>query len=246
VIRDGGGERRADAADPRPLVVEMIGPAGGGKTTLIRALCASEEGSGIGIEIPYARAALAMFSKVASIGPTWLFHRPRDRWFSWREMKSLTFVDEWSRQLARGCASGSVVFLDHGALHRLASLREFGPSITRTERFERWWDASLRRWYATLDLVVWLDAPDDVLLARVDLRGHWYLSTRRPEPDKLVFLDRYRRALADLVDGAERDGVAVLRLSTDGAAVEDLAVRVREALAGLWARPAHRSEASSR
>ena len=36
-------------------------------------------------------------------------------------------------------------------------------------------DGSLARWSENLDIVVMLEAPDAVLLRRVDDRGHWFL-----------------------------------------------------------------------
>ena len=235
------GRRPSGAAG---VVVEVVGPAAAGKTTLIRALCASDPRMRSSIPVSRARSAAVMAARAASYVPAWLGGRPRGRWFTWRELKSLTFVDEWYRRRAmRG--DRDVTFLDHGPLYRLAALREFGPAMVRTPRFARWSTAAEARWRDAVGLIVWLDAPNDLLLERAGVRGHWYLSARGSDADKLAFLDRYRHALEEAVGGAERAGVPVLRLSTDGTPVDELAERVRERLASA-ADTAPRPETSSR
>lgn len=244
-MTDGTGGTSRTRDDDASIIVEVMGPAAAGKTTLIRALCSSDGRMRSSIPVSRIRSAVVMAVKAASFVPAWIGGRPRGRWFTWREMKSLTFVDEWYRQAIRRRVPASVTFLDHGPLYRLAALRAFGPAMVRGRRFARWSAAALARWRHAVGLIVWLDAPNDLLLQRAANRGHWYLSAVEAPQDKRVFLDRYRRALEQAVEGAERDGVRVVRLSTEGATDEDLAGRVREALFALGATGLRRSEASS-
>ena len=76
-------------------------------------------------------------------------------------------------------AVGSVAVFDHGPLVPVGKAARVRSGTRPTsEPFERWWHGSLARWFEALDIVVMLDAPDAVLLQRVDERGHWFLGGR--------------------------------------------------------------------
>lgn len=226
-----GGRRTTGTAGTRPLIVEIMGPAAAGKTTLIRMLCTDGEEIRSGIDVASIRSAGVFTAKAASFLPVWLLRRPRGRWFTWREVKSLAFLDLWYREVERGRPSGVLAtLLDHGPLYRLASLREFGPEMAHSKRFERWWFAALDRWRGTVDLVVWLDAPDELLLERVERRGHWYLSADRSIEEKHEFLCRYRGALTAMLEGFAEGGPTVLRFGTERRSAREIADRVLEAL----------------
>lgn len=244
------GARRS-SADPRlgaqpvhgsaSVFIEIMGPAAVGKSTLVRELCARDDAVSAGIGL----------SKLAYVGPTtrrlgaflavWLRLRPRDRWFDRREMRSVARLETWSRAIARmRTGSGSVIVFDHGPWYRLARLRAFGPALTRSEPFVRWWHDSLARWSEHLDIVVILDAADDVLLQRVDRRGHWFLGRDLPLADKVRFLASYRRAFHEVaadVAAAAAEGPTIVRLRADEMSADALATEVFAAVDAWRAGP---------
>jgi thymidylate kinase len=83
---------------------------------------------------------------------------------------------------------------------------------------------------AALDLVVMLDAPDEVLLQRVDQRGHWFLDGNHPQEEKVEFLARYRRAFAEILEG---DAPIVLRFRTDVMPVGTIASEVLSVIGSM-------------
>ena len=181
------------------LVVEVIGPAAAGKTTLVRALSSNDAGIRVGVDVGMLRYVVGFVRTIGSWMPRWVANHRRDRWFTWRETKSMVFLDAWYPALERQRGrSASVTVLDHGAFYRLARLREFGPQIAHSEAFERWWKASLDRWMKSIDVVVWLDGSDEVLLRRVEHRGHRKLASITSDEAKREFLARYRRAFDGL------------------------------------------------
>jgi hypothetical protein len=221
--RVGGGP----IANRAGLVVEVIGPAAAGKTTLVRALSAQDARILVGVHVSTMRYVGGALRIARSWLPKSIAHPRRDGWFTWRETKSLVFLDVWypsvQRARARNC---SVTILDHGVLYRLARLQAFGPHLVQSESFERWWRASLDRWMKAIDVVVWLDGSDEVLLRRVESRGHQRLGSIRGDEAKREFLARYRRAFEGLFAQAESHRPKIVRIRSDEGSVDDIAARV--------------------
>jgi hypothetical protein len=217
-------------ARARPILVEIMGPAGAGKTSVVGALRRMAPTVRAGLDVPRRRWFPAMLRRMTPIFMLWLARYRRDRWFTWNEMKLIAFLDVWLSVVERpGRASVPTVF-DHGPVYRLARIREFGPAVARSDRFERWRIASLRRWLDVLDVVVSLDAPDDVLLARVDRRGHWWLSEDRPIEEKHEFYARYRRVFESALSTPVPHPPRVVAIRSDEETPDQIARRVLSAI----------------
>ena len=129
----------------RALVVEVMG-AGPGRQDVARPIrCAPVmTGSGPASTCRGSGGSPSWWPRSPACSPAWLLHYRRDRWFTWNEMKSMAFLDAWLRAARRQRPTAAVTtVLDHGPVYRLARLREFGPAVTGSERFQRWWRASL-------------------------------------------------------------------------------------------------------
>ena len=234
---DSADEIRARPASRRgggPLLVEVLGPAGSGKTSVARALRSGNDPIRIGLGLGRSAYLRSLLLKVVPFVAVWIRDRRRGRWFDQRDMRSIAFLDAWHRAVEqRRSRDELVVLFDHGPLYRLARLREFGPAITRSERFQRWWDAEWEVWVDALDVVVWLDAADDVLIRRVGQRGHWYLSRDLSDEERHRFLHRYRKAFAEIIPGGSQDGPMILRYRSDDRSIDEIAGDVRRALGSL-------------
>ena len=219
----------------KPLVVEVLGPAGTGKPTLIRAL--TRDRQDILLDFPLSRLAKVPFlvRNTMFMLPTYLRHYRHSRWFTWRETRSMVYLKAGLRVLQRRASSnGPVTLLDHGPIYRLATLREFGPEVTASQRYAQWWGDLFDRWTAALDMIVWLDAPNDVLLSRIRARDRWHLVKYGHESDAYDFLTRYRTVMEHLIEKSVADHrVAVLRFDTSRQSVQQMADEVLAALDGV-------------
>jgi thymidylate kinase len=104
--------------------------------------------------------------------------------------------------------------------------------MVQTRPFRRWWTRTAEQWAGLLDAVAWLDAPDEVLLRRIDGRDRDH-RVRGAGPDQAqAFLSRYRTSYRTLLDLLERAGTRVVSVDTSAATPEELALVVRQALDG--------------
>lgn len=203
-----------EARRPRGrLVIELVGPAAVGKTSVVEALGAEGRLRRTGMRVPRYRH----LTTALALAPTFLaLHRPY-RGMLWKEMKRITYLGSLLRLLRErsAWAAGSVV-LDEGAVYMLARLEVLGGERTRSTGYARWRRAAIEAWAQTLDLIVWLDAPDAVLSARLRERAQEHPVKRLPDDAVQRFLADYRRSYRRLIQAFETArGPEVLTVRSD-------------------------------
>jgi broad-specificity NMP kinase len=211
-------------------VAEIIGPPGSGKSTVARAVEAS--GADVRRVSTYTSAGRAPAYAVAALRliPTMLV-RPRGGRESLRKHLNWMVRLEASPRLLGEAAAGLLVF-DQGPTYTLVRL--LGAAGHRTgwnPRYERWWSGQVARWADRIDLLVFLDAPDGELVARIRDRTKGHAAKELPEAAAAGAVGE-ARALYESVVGemAARRALHVLRLDTSEAGVDAVVTRIRRAL----------------
>jgi len=215
-----------------PLVVEISGPAGAGKTTLVQALDQCHEKIVTGVRLRKIGYIPFFVSNTFFLLSTFLRHYRHSRWFTWRQTRSMVYLKAWHHVLERQVSNNDMVtVLDHGPIYRLALLREFGPEITKSQLYERWWDSMLKQWATIMHMVVWLDAPDAVLLERIHTRNRWHIIKGKSGQEAYEFLARYRTSYEQTITRliANR-GPTLLRFDTHQKSVDQILDKVLAAL----------------
>jgi adenylate kinase family enzyme len=184
-----------------PILMELVGPAGAGKTTLAEAL--SRQGIRISTA-PYFRRTGDIpffFRNTLSLLPTFfrLYHSHDGRWLTRREMAWMVTLNEWHGVLRKTSNSGTIIVLDQGPVFLLVQLYMFGPECLKTRDADKWWDRMLKQWAVTLDRIIYLDASDTELLKRIRNRRKEHVIKEESEAKVFEFLARYRLAYEQMI-----------------------------------------------
>jgi len=211
---------------PRSIATtaELVGVAASGKSSVLRAL-REHDGRLVAGRHPAKSDHLA---HVIPLIPTFAaLHRPFSE-ILWKEMKRITYLRTLSsvRQPREGGGLAAVVY-DEGPVYMLARLLAYGGKRIRSAAFERWWREEVARWSRRLHLVVWLDAPDRLLLHRARARGQLHKLQAFSDREAERFFATYRRAYGLVIEELTRDGgPRVLRVRSDRESVRDIVRRV--------------------
>jgi energy-coupling factor transporter ATP-binding protein EcfA2 len=209
--------------------LELVGPAGSGKTTLYRALAACSKAVTPGVPFGRWDHLRHGLPQAARLLPAWA--AAGGRFFDEKELRSLGYVAGWAAALERGAAEDALAVFDHGPLFRIVRLRAFGPPLVARDAFARWSAAAVRRWARLLQTIVWLDAPDALLARRIDGRDERHRMKGGEAGETERFLGRYRAAYEALLGELRAaGGPEPIRVDTSREAPEAIAERVLAAL----------------
>jgi thymidylate kinase len=211
----------------RPIIMELIGPAGAGKTTLSRALSQRDEDIVIGPDIELRKVShIPVFIRsISSSASLFLYQRKSNRQPTWTELKDIAYLKGWPQFLRRRPSNtGKVILLDQGPVFRMATLHEFGPESLRSEASKTWWLHLYEQWASTLDILIWLDTSDAVLMERINTRTKKHDIKGRPELEAQQFLTQYRRSFnAVLTKLKSYNGPTILQFDTSKISIEQIA-----------------------
>jgi shikimate kinase len=213
-------------------VVEIAGPAGAGKTAVLRSLKRRSK-KVTDVALPRFRS-LAGFPFFAEHGllllPTLLrLAMHNGRGLTYGEIRSMITLNGWHRLFRTNAVTNDRLrFLDQAAVFMMAELHEFGPESLRSTGAHKWWSRVHRKWAKALDLVIWLDASDAILRERIQSRRRWHVMKNRPAAEVVEFLARYRHGYEQAVSAltAYNPGLRVLRIDTGDKSVDQVVDRL--------------------
>lgn len=225
---------RTGPAGVSARAIEIIGVAGSGKSTLARALCSNS--TACRVDSPFQlrnsehlRPALRGLRREAPLIGKAAWHRCIP---TWTELKLIAFLSEWPRLIHdKDAQSTPVTVMDQGAVYALARLGHRTHLIPGTEPLGPWWKSTVTTWAETLEMVVWIDAPNDVVLHRINSRVQVHEVKGKGPREAASYIDRYRSAYQTVVDSIGRaGGPIVVRYDSNVHSVPDLVSQTLERL----------------
>ena len=200
-------------------IVEIVGVAGVGKTTLCQAL--SRDNKAIHLsDFPDVRkiSNAPFFIKNSLQISSALFNKPQSnsRKLTRREFAWLSVLNGWPEILQKELKNNQAIILDQGPVYLFAEISKFGPEFLKRQEAEKIWRDLYSRWADTLDMIVWLDAPDADLLKRIRNRDKEHVVKNESVETTLEFLAGFRKAYEQIISNlsANHKNLKVLRFDT--------------------------------
>lgn len=201
-------------------VVEIIGPAGAGKTTFCNLLNLHRNNVHL-LNFPNIRklsdTPFFIYYGLKLVPTLFNLNRSTSRQFNRQEFVWMAILSGWPFVIQRKLKLKSqLIVLDQGPVYLMSELREFGPEYLRSKNAEKLWQKITYQWAITLDMVVWLDTSDDCLLERIRTRDKEHVLKNQSVAKAYEFLSRYRRAFDFIISSLLNisNNLKVLRFDT--------------------------------
>ena len=209
----------------RPRIIELIGPAGAGKSEVARALCRRPDVRRTTVwRVPLPELAWATICTLPSAARLIRsarapIHRELRHIARLRGLLDFLDRDELSRY--------RYIVVDEGPIYTLAWLRVIGHPAFHDQRTDSWRHYIAGLWAATIDEVVNLDAPDAVLAQRLRSRAKAHVMSNSPDRAITAFSMRYRTAFNDSIALVQQHGrVPVRDFRTDRCTADQIADQI--------------------
>ena len=214
-----------------PRIVEIIGPAGSGKTTLCRALSPCKKTFYIGNFPDVRKFSSAPFFlwNGLRISPALLgLPKHNSRKLTRREFAWLSILRGWPDILKKELKSNRITILDQGPVYLLAETSEFGPDYLKEQKADGFWKNLYSCWADTLDMIVWLDAPDTQLMNRIRNRDKGHIIKNESDESTFEFLARYRKAYERTISNlsSNHSDLKIIRFDTSNTTAEEIVCRL--------------------
>jgi hypothetical protein len=203
----------------RPFLIELVGLPGTGKSSVFETLC-SRNGRIAGRPI-LSRGAHApvLAGELARILGMLVRRKALGRQWSLERLVMAAYLRALPRVLEgpRAPDRDAVVF-DQGPIFSLTR------PVLLDERLRDWWDTTFAAWRSLLDAVVWLEAPDGVLLERINSRAKPHRIKGGADGAALKTLAQNRAAYDFALSRLEAPGrsPAILRFDTSRQPAEEI------------------------
>lgn len=210
-------------------IVELVGIAGAGKSTLCRALVKKAPWI-IKTTTPpvwtlstasfYAKNLISLIPEIKRLKEIGIDNLSR------RDIAFMAILNGWEKYLKKQANYGNEVFLiDQGAISLIAYLSIMGPLSLHDSRTHNWWDNVFDHWEGNIDAIIWLDAPIDILVSRIHNRPQDHAIKYVPYQTANEWLSRYRAEYELIVSKlcSKNCDLQIIRIDSDKNSTEEMA-----------------------
>ena len=117
--------------------------------------------------------------------------------------------------------------MDPGSIYWLTKLQSFASQPTGRSWYRRWYEGKFEQWSSALDVVIWLDAPEDICLQRVLTRDQWHDAKDMTVNEALSRFRILRKSYGKIIDRmASRHPKKVFHFRTDQISTEQMVEQI--------------------
>lgn len=187
----------------RGLIIELIGLAGVGKSTLSRNLRINFPTTIQEFPPSTWKLSCAPFyiKNVLSLTPIITgFTLQNFKGFTRREIAFMALLNGWDEVLRKKTEnSDKVIIIDQGAISCMAYLQVRSPYYFQNSNTQKWWLKMYDHWAQTIDMIVWLSAPNSTLIHRIKTRNQVHGLQNISEQNGEATLKRYYLAYESII-----------------------------------------------
>ncbi|HTI05312.1 MAG TPA: hypothetical protein VL549_08350 [Gemmatimonadales bacterium] len=201
----------------RGVVVELVGPAGAGKTTLAQGVSAVDPTVRSGLTL-WGLPRPKLLEAVIPLIPTFLTAAVRpSRRLQWEEMAQMIRLGALRRIVDDEARKHRVIILDEGPVFALSWIDFY--FARNGDRAPAWRRRAISDWASLLDVVVFIDASDSTLAQRIRTREKDHLVKNSSDEEIYGFAAGFRKAFDRVIAEISRAGHLVVdALRTDDSA----------------------------
>ncbi len=215
----------AKAGVKRTHFIEMAGIAGSGKSSLLATMM--QRNTKIRTpSLPRKAFYLPFLIRTASRWlPRYVLKYRDSRWFTLQEVRNMGYLDTWQKFIQRkDKGEGNIFVIEPGSIYWYSSLEEYGPEVCKCDKYQSWLRDSFKRWASSLDLLIWLDAPEGLCLQRVMARDQWHEAKSMTTDLALKELKCFRECYARIIpEIASQYSLKLLTFRTDQISTREMA-----------------------
>jgi len=223
-----GAVKAANDSEPTRLsLVELLGPAGAGKSTVFQSLLARDQAILERPTVRKRRYAAIVAVNILRAFATLIRNGVIKPQGGTEQVRMMMYLQALPRILpGLGSAGNTAIVFDQGPLFLLTR-----PSLT-DERLATWWNGMFDMWTPLLDVVVFLDAPDELLRERINTRQTWHALKGADGRSALDVLRASRQVYERTIEAvaARPAGPAILRFDTSTRSADEIADAIISAI----------------
>lgn len=198
----------------RAVIVELVGPAGAGKTTLAHGASEVDASIRSGLSL-WGLPKRRLISSAVALLPTILRARIKGSPFKPSEIAQMIRLGALRQVVEQEAQHHRVILLDEGPVFALSWLDVFfarnGDQVPAT-----WRQRVIGQWASLLDVVVFIDASDITLAHRIRTRDKPHMVKGLSDAEIFGFSDGFRRAFERAIGELAQAGPLVVdTLRTD-------------------------------
>jgi thymidylate kinase len=213
----------------RAVIVELVGPAGAGKSSLAQDVSATDATVRSGLSL-WGLPRRQLAASALALAPTAAMAALRGTRLRAGELAQMVRLGALRRVVTREASRHRIILLDEGPVFALSWLDVFFKR-NGEHAPAAWRRRVVADWARLLDVVVFIDASDSTLAQRIRTRDKPHMVKDRSDAEISGFAAGFRNAFDRVIAELSRVGHLVVdALSTEQAEVRDSSTRLMASL----------------